>query len=593
VGRPSKSLEDLLRDGTFRSRRHHELLGGDDVRWKSIAKLQARYRDSDHELEKRRIGVLVENEIPKLHARQERFRKDLREHLDALGPPGSVERLAGVARKFCRLESGKPFTLQRWQLEVFRRFLRRDARGRRVFRVLLLGIPRGNGKTPLVTLAALVGLLEHDLYDSKDVFQIAGSKEQARIGLDFASGWVYDGDLKEWVQVKRELQCASSGGRMRVLSSDGRLAHGRKFRRGSADEMWLYTTYREVQSWVALETALHKDPEADLLGMTTAGHDLTSFLGEKYTDALELEHVEISKDGCLTIAEDPENGFLMVWYGAPEDADIENPAVVRACNPLSTLDVELIQQELHRPGADEHEWRRLHLNQWTKVKTAWLPTGAWRRLLDDVKVPVGGGIFVAIDAAYSGDCTAVTYVWRDSDGRRHWRARVWSTSRKHAAHVYVDEPTLDNESLVEPYIFELAKKFRIREIVFDPEYFTNEAKHLANAGFTIAPLYPQSGDMSDAVRNARKGVLEDKVRHNGDKVLAAHVEAAERKKVYRGTKEFDAIDKPAGGAKIDAATAGVMADWRATIADSEEFFGGVAFYEPPTDDDPGFVGGVE
>jgi hypothetical protein len=30
----------------------------------------------------------------------------------------------------------------------------------------------------------------------------------------------------------------------------------------------------------------------------------------------------------------------MVWYGAPEDADIEDPAIVRACNPLSTLNID-------------------------------------------------------------------------------------------------------------------------------------------------------------------------------------------------------------------------------------------------------------
>jgi hypothetical protein len=44
-----------------------------------------------------------------------------------------------------------------------------------------------------------------------------------------------------------------------------------------------------VQSWIALETALHKDPESDLIGITTAGHDATSLLGEKYYAALELD----------------------------------------------------------------------------------------------------------------------------------------------------------------------------------------------------------------------------------------------------------------------------------------------------------------
>jgi phage terminase large subunit-like protein len=467
---------------------------------------------------------------------------------------------------------------------VLRRFLRRDSRGRRIFTVLLLGIPRGNGKTPLASLLSLDALLDGELYESKNVFQVAGSKEQARIGFEFASGWVFDGDLKEWVGVKRTLECPTSGGSLRVLSSDGRLAHGRKFRRGQADELWLFGTYREVQSWIALETALHKDPESDLIGITTAGHDAASLLGEKYYAALELPHVEVLNDGCLTIAEDEESGFLMVWYGAPEDADVEDPAIVRAANPLSTLNIDLIQKELLRPGADELEWRRLHLNQWTKVKNSWLPTGAWRQLrADDVEVPVGAAIYVGIDAAYSGDTTAVVFAWVDPDGRIHWRAKVWSTLRRNPAHVYVDEPTLDNEQLVEPYVHELGRKYRIREIVFDPEYFTTEAKHLAHAGYTIAAIYPQSGDMSDAVRGARRAVDEGKVAHDGDPVLSAHVESSQGVKRWRGTKEFDAIDKPSRDVRIDACTAAVMANWRALVAEPEDY--GFDFGEDEEDED--------
>jgi hypothetical protein len=34
-------------------------------------------------------------------------------------------------------------------------------------------------------------------------------------------------------------------------------------------------------------------------------------------------------------------------------------------------------------------------------------------------------------------------------------------------------------------------------------------------------------------------------------------------KRWRGTKEFDAIDKPSRDVRIDACTAAVMANWRA------------------------------
>lgn len=569
MARPSKELLEHVNDGTFRARRHHSLLGaGELLPWKSLSRLQEAYRLATHELDARRVAVEFEREIPRLQERRARSRKTLPEILNGLGPAGSVERVAGIANRFCRLENGQRMRLREYQLDVLRRFLRRDKKGRRVFKVLLFGIARGNGKTPFADVLGLDAVLDHDRYESKNVFQVAGSKEQAAIGREFLSGWVHDGELNEWVKVKSRLDCESSGGSFRILSSDGRLAHGRKFRRGIGDELWLFTNYRETQSWVALESALHKDPECDLIGISTAGYDLTSMLGEKYSQALELDHVEISKDGCVTIAEDTDNGFLMYWIGAPEDADIENPAIMRACNPLlNEAQLRQMMQELHRPGADELEYRRLHGNQWTKVKNAWLPTGAWRAILtDDVMVPVGAEIYVGVDAAYSGDTTAVVFAWRGPDGRIHLRSRIFSTSRKNPAHVYVDEPTLDNEQLVESYIYELARIYKIREIVFDPEYFTNEAKHLARAGFTIAPLYPQSGDMSDAIRATRRMVLEKKLAADrADKPLTAHFEAAEGRKVIRGTKEFDAIQKPNRDVRIDGATAGTTAAWRCLV----------------------------
>jgi phage terminase large subunit-like protein len=576
VGRPSQTLDELVRKGTFRAGRHHELLAGDDLPWKSLNRIQERYRTADHELERVAIAKEFAHEIPRLNARRERSKKPLAELLDTLGPPGSYERVVNLFPRFFRLENGKPFRLLPHQTEPLKEFLRRDKRGYRVYNEMLYGATRGSGKTPFASGLNVDAVTTSELPTSVEipyVFQVAGSKEQARRGFEYIHDWSDSGDLREWLNVGKEISCPTTRGKSRVLSSDGRLAHGRKFRRGIVDEWWLFTTYRETQAYTALQSALQKDPEADLIAISTAGYNLTSQLGEKYSAALELADVRVSDDGCTTIARDPENGFLMYWIGAPANADIENPAIVRACNPL-VHDPEMILRELRKPGADELEIRRLLFNQWTKVKDAWLSTGIWRDLrADDVEIPVGADIYIAVDAAYSEDCTAVVYAWRDPNGRIHLRSRVWSTSERWSAHSYVEKPLI-NEQLVEPYIHELASAYNIREIVFDPEYFTAEAHHLANDGFTIAAMYPQSGDMSDAVRAFKRSAGEGKLGHDGDPVLSAHVEAAQRKKTIRGTKEFDAIDKPPGGAKIDACTAAVMAHWRALIADGTEFVGG-------------------
>lgn len=74
----AKSLEDHVRDQTFRSRRHHELLDGPVVRWPELAAIQARYRAAEIELERRAFGVTFERAIRELAPAK---RKD---ELDAL-----------------------------------------------------------------------------------------------------------------------------------------------------------------------------------------------------------------------------------------------------------------------------------------------------------------------------------------------------------------------------------------------------------------------------------------------------------------------------------------------------------------------------
>jgi hypothetical protein len=278
------------------------------------------------------------------------------------------------------------------------------------------------------------------------------------------------------------------------------------FAAGIVDELWLLTTYREEQNYVALETALQKDPEADLIAISTAGYDRESKLGRLYQRGLDCPDVRVSKDGCRIIALDLADGFMMHWYGAPPEADLENPAIVRACNPGSWGDPEAILRVFRRMVAkgDEFEARRLLFNQWTAAKNPWLAPGAWRQLAtDDVEVPVGAEIYVAVDAAYSGDCTAVVFAWRDAATAASTARTVWSTSDKWIGARYVENRRSTTSSSSSRTSTSSRASTNPRDRL-RPEYFVTEAKHLAQAGFTIAAIYPQSGDMSDAVRAMKR-----------------------------------------------------------------------------------------
>jgi hypothetical protein len=86
-----KSLDQHVRDGTFRARRHRELLAGPVVEWPALALLQASYVATQHELERRVIAVKFERAVRRLGASED-----------------ERDRLAAEQREFEEIVTGEP-----------------------------------------------------------------------------------------------------------------------------------------------------------------------------------------------------------------------------------------------------------------------------------------------------------------------------------------------------------------------------------------------------------------------------------------------------------------------------------------------------
>jgi hypothetical protein len=84
--RPARSLEQLVRSGGFRARRHEHLLHGRDVPWSELRALQARFRETSDAGEARQIAL-------KFQAMQDLARPSLtfRQVLYSACGPGSPE----------------------------------------------------------------------------------------------------------------------------------------------------------------------------------------------------------------------------------------------------------------------------------------------------------------------------------------------------------------------------------------------------------------------------------------------------------------------------------------------------------------------
>jgi hypothetical protein len=156
VARPPKTLQAHLKDGSFRARRHHRLLNGPFVGEKRLEALQRGYQDASTERERRGIALDFE------HAARSGG-------IQAAAVGGSNGMTAFAPADFLAQylvhtkgpAAGKPFKLEPWQGSFVDELYEVDERGQRVFKRAILGVPRGNGKSPLAAAIGLYELMTH------------------------------------------------------------------------------------------------------------------------------------------------------------------------------------------------------------------------------------------------------------------------------------------------------------------------------------------------------------------------------------------------------------------------------------------------
>jgi phage terminase large subunit-like protein len=514
VARPTKTLQEHLRDGSFRADRHGGLLLGPLVDDPELAGLQTTYRSAASTDEQRLIAIAFAQESKLVEGRKPR------PTLNGCDGAAVADFFAAHFVHTKGRAAGRPFELEDWQRAFVDEFYKHDEEGRRIYRLGVLGVPRGNGKSPLAAGLGLYELLTRG--DSPDVFCAAGSREQARIVFNFARSFVETGPLLDVVRVGRnELIYPDGTGSMRVVSADGSLQFGHSVSCAIVDEAHVFATQKHQDLWEAFETALHKRLDSFLLAITTAGSDRTSLLGRLVESSLAQLSLERPCSG-LTVGRDEENGVLLWWYAAPDTAELDDEATWRAANPASWVDLRDLRRQRNSPGTSESAFRRLHLNQWTHAEDVWITPARWAACRSEEEIPEGAEVFVGVDASFSGDATAVAWSWRNDEGTILVRAHIWSALKETPAHVHVAGGHINLEA-VEDFVTALGQRYRIREAVYDPAFFARSAEILSARGLVVASLDQRSAPMREAWSQFYEAVNSGALAHAGDPILTAHV----------------------------------------------------------------------
>lgn len=443
--------------------------------------------------------------------------------------------------KYCRHHkgewAGRRLILEEWQRWTTRQvFGWKRPDGSRRFRKVWKEVPRKNGKTEE---AAAIGvhLMVGDNEPGSEVYTTATAKEQASICHDAARQMVKQSpELSQSVRVPKaklaNLTCDKLGSKMQILSSDYGTLDGLSPHGDIRDEVHAWTDHELAG---VLTTAMGSRRQPLTLEVTTAGLYDAEGVGWQHHDYA----VQVLEQ---TFDDDRLFAFITT---IDEGDDPWSPAAWAKANP--NLGVSLKYDfiagnaaEAQRSAHAANSFLRLHCNVWTNQVTRWLNMERWKQcdskpldLAALAQIPCYGGL----DLSRTTDLTAFVLVWALPGGEIAILPTFWLPQAK------IDEELLKKGQsryqnwvnqgflkatpgnvveydFIRKEIFELSKRFKIRQLGFDPHSADQLSIQLQGDGIKMVEVTQGFRNISEPSKYLEGRILERKVHHQGHPVLS-------------------------------------------------------------------------
>jgi phage terminase large subunit-like protein len=414
------------------------------------------------------------------------------------------------------------------QLEPFHKRISRAIGGPE--REVVISTPRGAGKTTIAAIHALHHLVTTE---SAAIVCVAASVPQARILYEAAASFAHELDHPNIVYRHHELRwCPDPENatrftrHMRVLGAEAPRLHGLSPTLMFLDEL---QAIPHDDIYLALATALHKNPDSKLVITSTAASGANTPLGRLRARALSGQ---VRQRGPVVDARAP--GLRWLEWAVPEDREL-NMRLIKAANCASWITTAQLREQRER--LPELAFRRYICNQWVEAENYWLPAGSWQACAGEPEFEDGERIVVGVDIG----------------GERADSAVVWINERLHVGCEVLsgDRAVLEIADVVR----ELAARYTIVECAFDPWRAAQVGQELEQRGITVSAFPQHDARMIPASQRLYDAVVERRLVHPDDERLNAHAAAAVARHGRRGWR----VDKANRADKIDAVVALAMA----------------------------------
>ncbi|WP_075795206.1 terminase large subunit [Massilia putida] len=429
--------------------------------------------------------------------------------------------------------AGEPISLEPWQVFILSTvfgWVKSD--GKRRFRRSYIEVPRGNAKS---TLSSAVGLymLAADGEGGAEVYSLATTRDQARIVFGDAQTMARrSAGFRSRFSVNvgaHNMHVLASGSKFEALSAEGSTLDGLNIHFGCVDELHAHKT-RTVYDVV--ETGTGKRDNSLLWVITTAGSNRAGICYEVRTFVTKL------LDGV--IQDDTQFGII---YGLDDDdAWDTEPALIKA-NPNWGISVRpevlgpLQAKAMQLPSAINN-FKTKHLNEWVNADTAWMDMRAWDACGDstlDLDAFEGQPCWIGLDLASKTDIAALVLVFQHPD-----IADAYAVFGKY----YLPEDTVQaagnsqypgwmrtgrltvtpgnviDFSWIEADLTAMASRFSVQAVAFDPFQATQLSTRMLAEGLPMIEVRPTVLNFSEPMKTLEALVLQKKLVHDGDPVLA-------------------------------------------------------------------------
>ena len=442
--------------------------------------------------------------------------------------------------------AGQPFKLLDWQKKFILELFRLDPEtGNRQHTYALLGVPKKNGKSTLCAALGLYFLLA-DGEAGPEVIIASNSKEQARLIFDTAHDMVKASPIlsKVCYPYRSEIRLKDKPGYLKTVSAAIATNDGRNISALICDEFHEFTPGKGDRLYEVLAGGMLRRRQPMAICITTAGHDIDGTIcGRMYQRGKQIEAGEII---------DPTTYFK--WFEAPADLDYREPAAWQAANP--SYGIELTQKTYERELVHRTQsyFERYYLNRWVATEEYWIKPDDWKACYSPLPLDTETTTYVAIDASYNNDSTAViTAQWHDEKLRI--RCALWERPINPATGKPEEGWLVPYDEVIE-YVRDLTITYPVTSIGFDPRFVSRDMKILADEGLPVEEIAQSATRMAPPTHTFYEMIQRQRIEHDGDPALARHVANATTKSA--GGDGY-ILSKTKSKKKIDAAQATVMA----------------------------------